>query len=52
MKEKNLVSLFLFVWWFSGIAVAAGWWKLIAILIPPYAWYVFMEKLLKSLGVI
>ena len=51
MKERNLISLFMFVWWFAGIAVASGWWKALAIILPPYAWYVFMEKMLKSLGV-
>jgi hypothetical protein len=51
VKEKNLVSLFVLVWWIAGIASATGWWKLIAIFIPPYAWYIFMEKFLKSMGV-
>lgn len=51
MKEKNFISLFLFVWWMAGMAVATGWWKIVAIFMPPYAWYVFIEKLLKSLGI-
>jgi len=51
VKEKNFISLFMFVWWMAGIAVASGWWKLFAILMPPYAWYIFIEKLLDRLGI-
>lgn len=53
MKEKNcaFVSLFLFVWWFAGMTSVSGSWKIVAILIPPYAWYVFADRLLKSLHI-
>jgi hypothetical protein len=48
MKEKNnWISLFLFVWWFAGIAAASGSWKILAIFVPPYAWYLFAERLLE-----
>lgn len=52
MKEKNFVNLFLFVWWMGGFVVAHGWWKILAILLPPYAWYLFLEKILTSFKVI
>jgi hypothetical protein len=32
--------------WMLGIATAAGWWKLAAVVFPPFAWYELAVKVL------
>jgi hypothetical protein len=49
---KALVSLIMSASWLAGIVIAEKWFKLIAILFPPYAWYLFIEKLIKYYGII
>jgi hypothetical protein len=44
---KALMSLLMSVSWLAGIVVAQGWLKLFAILLPPYAWYLIVERLMK-----
>lgn len=51
MKDYFAWLLAIF-WWFAGIAVASadGFWMTIsAILAPPWAWYLFVEKLVHLL---
>ena len=39
--------------WFSGIAIASGFWSTsISICFPPYALYLFIERLLMLIGFI
>lgn len=57
MKEnmnasKAIVSLIMSASWLAGIVIAQGWLKLIAIIFPPYSWYLLIEKLMKFYGVI
>ena len=42
----------LFTSWMGGIVVAEGGLKVFAILIPFYAWYLFVERIMKVLGLI
>ena len=49
---KAFASLIMSASWIAGIVIAQGWFKLIAIILPPYAWYLFIEKLMKYYGII
>ena len=42
----------LFVSWMGGIVIAEGGLKVFAIIIPFYAWYLFVERVMKTLGLI
>ena len=37
--------------WLAGVVLAAGWWKLLAIVVPFYAWYLVVERTMQMLGV-
>jgi hypothetical protein len=57
MKEnmntaKAMVSLIMSTAWIAGMVIAQGWLKIIAIVFPPYAWYLLIEKLMKFYGII
>lgn len=43
---KDLNYLILMVVWFLGMALAQGWWKLLAIVFPPYSMYMVAEWVL------
>jgi hypothetical protein len=45
-------KMVLFVSWMGGVVVAEGGYKIFAILIPFYAWYLFMERIMKASGII
>ena len=46
-----IASLLIMVTWLAGIVIAKGFWSSIfAILIPPYAWYLVIEKLMLMNG--
>jgi len=38
--------------WLAGIALAQGWWKLLAIFVPPYGWYLLVEMWMRKSGMI
>jgi len=41
---RELIMLLL---WLAGIALAKGFWSLMfAVIIPPYAWYLAVEKIM------
>lgn len=50
----NIISTWITViGWIMGIALASGGWSTaFAICIPPYAWYLLLERLMKLAGVI
>lgn len=55
MKELVLVlSIFVALTiWITGIVIAQGFWStLFSIIIPPYAWYLAVEKFLYFYGVL
>jgi len=38
--------------WIAGVVLATGWWKLLALVFPFYAWYLVIEKLMIYWGVV
>lgn len=36
--------------WMGGVVLAEGWFKMLAIFIPFYSWYLFVEKIMMCLG--
>lgn len=39
--------------WLGGIALVKGFWMtVLAIIIPPYAWYLFVEKFMQFFGIL
>lgn len=48
-----LLSIALVVVWIAGVVVATGFWSTAAaICIPPYAWYLLIERVMQVLGLI
>lgn len=47
---NNLIALLVFWSWLAGIALAAGWCKLVSIFFPPYAFYLTVEQSLIVMG--
>ena len=44
---KSLAQLFAFLVYVSGIVIANGFWStVLAIFLPPWAWYLAVEKFL------
>ena len=54
MKEaiEPIVGTVMFIAWLAGIVLAKGWYKLLAFLIPPYGWYIIVERIMQSLGIV
>jgi hypothetical protein len=49
---KYLVELFVVVCWLAGIVLAHGFWSvLLAVLFPPWGWYLLVERGMAMLGV-
>ena len=49
--DDALLMLFIVLPWLSGIVLAKGFWTTtIAVLFPPYAWYLVVERTLMVLG--
>ena len=48
---KDLNYLILMVVWFMGMAVAQGWWKLLAIVFPPYGMYLVASWVASTIGI-
>lgn len=46
---KDLTYLIILLMWVAGMVLAVGWHKVLA-LFPPYAIYVFVEKILLLIG--
>lgn len=38
--------------WLAGVVFAAGWMKVLAIIVPPYAWYLVAERMLQMAGAV
>jgi hypothetical protein len=44
---EGIVAFIVLFTWLAGIAIAKGVWSTIfAVLIPPYAWYLLVEKII------
>lgn len=47
----NLSGFALLLWWLAGIVLASGFWSTVfAIWIPPWALYLVVERVIRSLG--
>lgn len=42
---EDLVSLLVVIAWIAGTVLAPGILKLLAIVLPPYAWYLLVERI-------
>jgi hypothetical protein len=50
---KTLVGLFLFFSWVAGVVIAEGFWStLFSIIVPFWAYYLLVEKLLIVYGIV
>ena len=50
---NTIVTLLIVVMWLVGIVISKGFWScLIAVLIPPYAWYLVIEYIMQVKGLI
>jgi len=49
---KYFVSLIMIILWVMGIVIAKGFWMTAFTLIPFYAWYVTIEKVMYFTGFI
>jgi len=54
MKKTGdtFVSLILLSSWIGGVVLADGWETLLAIFFPFYAWYLIVEKLMQTWGMV
>lgn len=52
MKEliNGFVCMTILISWITGIVFAVGWWKVAAFILPPYAWYVAVDRILEKIG--
>lgn len=53
MKDivEGLLALVIAIAWIAGMVLAKGFlWKMFAFLFPPYAWYKFIEAILRIQG--
>jgi len=49
----DLISFVFVIAWIAGVVVAkAGWYKVLAIIFPPYALYKFVESIMMYIGLI
>ena len=49
---KHVAGVLCALAWIAGIVLAAGWWKLAALFVPFYAWYLFVERLMQVAGLL
>ena len=49
---ETIVGTVMFIAWLAGIVLAKGWYKLLAFLIPPYGWYLIVERAMQLLGIV
>jgi hypothetical protein len=54
MKDaiEAFASVSLVLAYFGGMVLAAGWLKLVAFIVPPYALYLVVERCMQLLGMI
>lgn len=48
---KNLSGLLILITWLGGVVLAKGFWSTaFSIFIPPWAWYLVVEKIMMHFG--
>lgn len=51
--EVNDVAFHLAVLgWLAGTVLSQGWLTLVAVIFPPYAWYLTMERVMQAAGLV
>ena len=51
IDDEATTIMLMLVAWLSGIVLARGGWETAsAIIFPPYAWYLFVEQVMKAIG--
>ena len=53
--KKNTMTfpnLILLATWIAGVVIAPGFWKILAVLLPFYAWYLFIERAMQRSGLL
>lgn len=55
-KMEKLINLVTWatgvITWLAGIVLAKGWLKLLAFLLPPYGWYLIVERTMQAFGIV
>ena len=47
LRRDLIITIIVVVQWLMGIVISKGFWScLFAIVIPPYAWYLVVEKVM------
>jgi hypothetical protein len=49
---KSIAYLVFVFTWIAGVVLASGWWKLLAVFMPFYGWYLVVEKALQHIGAV
>lgn len=50
---RHLVELLVIITWLYGTVLAKGFWSTaVAVFLPPYAWYLVVERLMTTAGMI
>ena len=47
-----LIKIIFIVSWFAGVVYAVSWFKFLAVIFPPYAMYLVVEKLMIINGLV
>lgn len=49
----SIGAVILVIAWLGGLVIVKGFWLMaVAIVFPPYAWYLFVEKLMEYWGLL
>lgn len=48
----DIVRLIILIGWISGLVIAKGFWSTLFAIIPFYAWYLAIERMMQYYGVI
>ena len=47
------LTLTMIIAWIAGIVLAHGFWSTAAaVTLPPYAWYLFIERIMRIIGLV
>lgn len=49
---SDLTTILAVVCWLAGIVLAKGFGAVVAILIPPYGWYLVVERVMQAIGAV
>ena len=49
-RPSGFVEMSMCMMWLGGIVLAQGWYKLLAVVLPPYSLYLFVRRLMELGG--